>query len=142
MERDPLMTMRQAAEALGLERTAVYRAAYQGRLAVERYGRTMMVRRSEVERYRREKRHAGGRPRRTGGAGRAPVRVSGTLCSISQTSPLRPNRLQAGRCGVPVMPRRAARLRLRRGPLAVAVVAAVVGAGAGVAARRARGGPR
>ena len=66
MERDPLMTMRQAAEALGLERTAVYRAAYQGRLAVERYGRTMMVRRSEVERYRREKRHAGGRPRRTG----------------------------------------------------------------------------
>ena len=50
--RDELLTVPQAAAALGLARQSVYTAIYQRRLRLARPGRPYRIARTEVERYR------------------------------------------------------------------------------------------
>ena len=50
--RDALLTVPQAAAALGLARQSVYTAIYQRRLHLARPGRPYRITRAEVERYR------------------------------------------------------------------------------------------
>ncbi len=63
MNDDELLTMTQAAERLGMHRTAVHKAVHQGRLPAQRVGSTWIVKLEDVEEYGRRPKHAGGRPR-------------------------------------------------------------------------------
>lgn len=64
---DNYLTTAQAAELLGMDRSAVLRAIRQGRLPATRYGpRVVLVKRDDVDAYRAMPRHAGGRPRGSG----------------------------------------------------------------------------
>lgn len=64
---DNYLTTAQAAELLGMDRSAVLRAIRQGRLPATRYGpRVVLIKRDDVETYRAMPRHAGGRPRGSG----------------------------------------------------------------------------
>ncbi len=59
--RDELLTVPQAAAALGLARQSVYTAIYQRRLHLARPGRPYRITRVEVERYRTAPRGPGHR---------------------------------------------------------------------------------
>jgi excisionase family DNA binding protein len=53
---DPLHTLKEAETLLGLRPGVLRRQVHLGRLAATRHGRDWLVRRSEIERYRREHR--------------------------------------------------------------------------------------
>lgn len=59
-----LLTLPQAATALGMDRSAVFRVVKAGKLPAVRIGRDWLVTRADVEAYRVAPKHAGGRPRR------------------------------------------------------------------------------
>lgn len=64
---DSYLTTAQAAELLGMDRSAVLRAIRQGRLPATRYGpRMVLLKRADVEAYRTAPRHPGGRPKSSG----------------------------------------------------------------------------
>ncbi len=57
-----LMSVTQAATALGLSRTAVHKAIQQKRLAAQWYGNIVLVNRETVLRYKRERAEVEGKP--------------------------------------------------------------------------------
>lgn len=62
---DELLTVEQAGQELEMHPAAVRKAIGSGRITATRYGaRLLLIARSEVERYKRERRPAG-RPRRS-----------------------------------------------------------------------------
>lgn len=63
MADEELFTVTQAAERLGMHRTAVHRALVQGRLGAQRVGSTWIMRQEDIEEYERRPKHPGGRPR-------------------------------------------------------------------------------
>lgn len=63
MADEKLFTMTQAAQRLGMHRTAVHKALMQGRLGAQRVGSAWVVRQEDIEEYERRPKHPGGRPR-------------------------------------------------------------------------------
>ncbi len=63
MAADDLMSLREAAEYLGLTRTQVYRHVNAGRIKTSLIGSMQVVDRQELDRFRSMPRNKGGRPK-------------------------------------------------------------------------------